>query len=561
MNNFNFDLDNNIDEDFFDSLTGSKSSKLQQLFGEETLSADDKQQTLKYQRPKANELKNNESKDVAATTTNNTSTTLMAKVVTAYKQGELQGKVGLALIQNVDNTFNIIMYKTKNYILVTLKLIAGEDLLYKQTKYWQFYDEAAIYWSFSFENPIDEVEFMEKLNEKRITFEQPEKEDHTQKPLDLDNETEFLIDKEELLENLHKTAIKDSKNSLIKRVAKMGKPLPTLSSYGQQTTTEFSDSSDTEVIKTPLASMAKPVIAPRSNKLNSSKVNSQVMTTMAAFNPTSTAGAIFPIAPMESQYMQMLLTEQRTQGSELRMNMNKLENKIEKVLDKLELYDRTDAKTKPEKDDEILELEEKLLMLKKENRKLKQNLQEQNSIAKEERTKEIINEIKEDLKELEIDYKQDLKIIITQLKAKLKENLRKVQELQENLAESEFALKEKQTELNTKEKAITEMESQLNLLRRQENDFKVKENEQELQILKLKQKLLDLQTKLQEKTQTSLTTPNDSLVKTIMNNLYVDIAEKLEHNNLPQNEQTLAIIAASIRQQTLKSLQQLKTKE
>lgn len=535
-------------------ICSHKSSKLQQLFGDDSLTPEDKQQSLKYQRPKANDLKNKEIKENAsAVAANTTSITLMAKVVTAYKQGELQGKVGMALIQNPDDSCNIIMYKTRQHILATLKLLAGEILLYKQTKYWQFYDEATIYWSFSFDSREDEEDFKEKLKQNHIIYKVgEEKEMEQEKTLDLDikfNEESFI--KPEVLE-----PPKDSKNSLLKRMAKMGKPLPTLTSYGQQTTTEFSDSSDTEVIKTPLASGGKPSIAPRSNKLAAIKTNQQLVSTMA--NPATTA--VYPIQPLESQYMQMLLTEQRTQGSELRMNMNKLENKIEKVLDKLDLYDRTDgARQKPERDDEILELEEKILMLKKENRKLKQSLQEQNTKETEEqKIKDILNNFKEDLREFDINYKQDLFVILKELKDKLKEQIKQKQELQCDLEESKVDVKLKQKDLEAKLNEIQDLEKELLAIKQQEQEFKLKLKEQELEIFKLKEEKLDLQAKLQENDQKFSKSPDDLLVKSIMNNLYVEIAEKLENANLERSQEILALIAAAIKQQTLKSLQQHK---
>ncbi|XP_065363595.1 repetitive organellar protein [Calliphora vicina] len=563
MNNFNFDLDNTVDEDFFGSLKGSKSSKLQQLFGGDALSSDDKQQSLKYKRPKANDLTNKEVNDVASKS-NATSITLMAKVVTAYRQGEMQGKVGLALIQNPDNSYNIIMYKTKVYILATLKLQTGQDLLYKQTKYWQFYDEESIYWSFSFDTVTDEEEFVDKLNDKNITYkESQEKANVTDNILELpklNTETEDIVIEEDFTKQIPAVATKESKNSLIKRMAKMGRPLPTLSSSNQQTTTDFSDSSDTEVIKTPLASLQKPSITPRSNKVANIKTNHQLVTSMAAYNTAATTStAVYPVNPMESQYMQMLLTEQRTQGSELRMNMNKLENKIEKVLDKLELYDRPEGKQRPEKDDEILELEEKLLMLKKENRKLKQTIQERSCKESEEnKIQDIVYEFKEDLKHFNIDYKQDLKYILKDLQDKLRENQKITQETQKQLEANEIKLREEQKELVLKTSHNIEIQNEISLLKEQQNDFKFKLNEKDTEVVKLKQELLDLQSKLQEKCVESIKTPDDAVIKSIMNNLYVDIADKLDNSNLPQTEQVLALIAASIRQQTLKSLQKSK---
>lgn len=531
---------------------------MQQLFGEDSLSTDDKQQSLKYLRPKANDLKN---QDVAPTanSSNNPSITLMAKVVTAYRQGELQGKVGLALIQNADSTYNIIMYKTKEHILTTLKLKPGEDLLYKQTKFWQFYDEQATYWSFSFDSTKDENDFMDYLNIKSITFQENRERDKSlenhfdlqkfkSKAQSLETEQDFFI-------KTSTGATKESKNSLINRMAKMGKPLPTLLTSNQQTTTEFSDSSDTEVIKTPMISSQKPAIAPRSNKFSNIKTN-QLVPSMTGINSATTT--VYPINPLESQYMQMLLTEQRTQGSELRMNMNKLENKIEKVLDKLDLYGRHDGKPKTEKDDEILELEEKLVMLKKENRKLKQSLQE--CYAKEadaNKLEDVMLNFKKNLRSFNIDYKQDLNTILKELIEKLNKDHNKTSEMEQQLEKIQLNKKEIERKLELETSKNLELQKENSCYKLQANELKLQLNDKEIQIEKQKQEILDLQ--LQLKPQQSIT--NDGIVKDIMNNLYVNIADNLDNTNLPQTEQILALIANSIKQQTLKSLQQSKKKD
>ncbi|XP_037808247.1 interaptin [Lucilia sericata] len=560
MNNFNFDLDNNVDEDFFGSLKGNKSSKLQQLFGEETLSSDDKQQSLKYQRPKANDLKSKELKAENSTTTNANSITLMAKVVTAYKQGELQGKVGMALIQNPDNSCNIIMYKTKVNILATLQLSTQQDLLYKQNKFWQFYAEDSVYWSFSFDNVQDEEEFVYNIQTKGINFKETEEDNKPLKELTNTSDAQSINVEQDFTSTKAADGTKESKNSLIKRMAKMGRPLPTLSSTNQHTTTEYSDSSDTEVIKTPLITTQKPGIPARSNKLTSIKSQQQMVTAITAFNAAqATTSAVYPVNPLESQYMQMLLTEQRTQGSELRMNMNKLENKIEKVLDKLELCDRMDSKQKPERDDEILELEEKLLMLKKENRKLKQNLQEQSLKDKEEeKIQNIIEEFKEDFNALKIEHQQDLRTIIKELTNKLKEEFKIKQKTQEQLINKDIKLEELQKDLMANSSNNKDLETEVNLLKEQAKDLELKLNEKESEVLKQNEELLNFQKQLQEKNLELAKTADNALVKSIMNNLYVDIADKLDSSNLPQSEQILSLIAVSIRQQTLKSLQQIK---
>ena len=518
---------------------------------------EDKQQSLKYQRPKASDLK---IKDVSeeATTSNANSRTLLAKVVLAFRQGESLGKVGLALIQNPDETCAIIMYKSKANILTNFKLETNK--LYKQLEYWQFYDEQSLYWSFSFDSLQDEKEFKENLRMKQIFFK--EAQENNQATEQINREASPVI-KAQLLatdEENHGHS-KKTKNSLIKRMAKMGRPLPTMSTHSNtEITTDYSDSSDTEVIQTPLSLRQKPAIAPKGSNLSSINNNQQLVASTLTLTPSTVpSSAIYPINPLESQYMQMLLTEQRTQGSELRMNINKLENKIEKVLDKLELCDRHDGKQKPEKDDEILELEEKLLVLKKENRKLKQSLQEK---LNENQLKDSLHDLQEDLKSVNINHKNDVKQIVKQLIQQLKETVEEREVLEQKQEKSESNNKELQNDLKLKEMQIKDLEKQVNDLKDNEELLKTKLKEMEKEIIAAKETIFKVEKDLLENKQATVNhnATTNALVKSIMNNLYMDIAYKLENSNLANKEQILSLIAGSIRKQTLESLQQSNVK-
>ena len=527
---------------------------MQQLFFDDVLSVEDQQQSLKYQRPKASDLK---TKDVSeeATTSNASSRTLLAKVVLAFRQGESQGKVGLALIQNPDETCAIIMYKSKANILTNFKLQTNK--LYKQLKYWQFYDEQSLYWSFSFDSVQDEEEFKENLRMKQISFE--EAQENNQATEQINNEATSVIKAQLIQIDEDHGVSKKTKNSLIKRMAKMGRPLPTMSKHNNtQITTDYSDSSDTEVIQTPLSLSQKPAIAPRGSNLSNINNNQQLVASALTLNPSTVpSSAIYPINPLESQYMQMLLTEQRTQGSELRMNMNKLENKIEKVLDKLEFCDRRDDKQKPEKDDEILELEEKLLMLKKENRKFKQNLHDKSN---ENQLKDSLDDLQKDLKAVNINHKNDVKQIVKQLIQQLKETVEERELIEQKQEKSESNNKELQNDLKLKEMEIKDLEKQVNALKDNEALLKTSLKEMEKEIIAAKETICKVEKDLLENKQETVnhSATTNTLVKSIMNNLYMDIADKLENSTLANKEQILSLIAGSIRKQTLESLQQSK---
>ncbi|XP_073835523.1 uncharacterized protein [Musca autumnalis] len=557
MSNFNFDFDSNADEDFFGTLKGdNKSSKLNQLFVDDD-SPEERDQSLKYKRPKSKDLRalNN---DTPSSSSQTLTPPLLAKVVTAYKQGELQGKVGLALTKNPDNEdYSLILYKSKSSVLITLDLPKGSQLLFKQQNYWQFYDLEQHYWSFSFNAAPDDGEFQEKLLSIGHVFKESEKEKTSDEQI-VDNEEETPVNDisdAKLPEIRSKVPPAYSKNSLIQRMAKMGgQPLPKLPSNNLQTTTEFSDSSDTEEIKTPLP--PKPSIAPR-NKVATLKNNQQILSsTLATFNPSMA----YATNPMESQYMQMLLSEQRTQGSELRMNVSKLETKIEKVLDKLDLIERSgpgEGKEKRHRDDEILELEEKILNLKKENRKLKQHLEnrteDKDNFA--EKSQEIVDEFREDLKEMDMGHIKDLRNILKLFLEQNKELKENVGLLQKKVNEMEKSTRQINEDL---ERIKTNNKQLLMNLSEEESRTKTLEEEKQQLITNYEEKIKDIKQNLDEKLRKDNEECGQALditVKSIMNNLYADICDKLETNNMENTDKILAIVASSIKKQTLKTLQ------
>jgi len=86
------------------------------------------------------------------------------------------------------------------------------------------------------------------------------------------------------------------------------------------------------------------------------------------------------------------LTESRVHSSEMRINLTKLETKIDRVLDKIDLLKGGNSKTGDEKDDEILQLEEKLIEVRKENRALKQQVKGLEEGASAKATKDLLKQ-------------------------------------------------------------------------------------------------------------------------------------------------------------------------
>lgn len=369
------------DDDDDDFAIGNENgvSSLSNIFGVTVKNPQEKDTpSLRYVSPKQSKPLN------SAPATENASTdgtqdwkVQVAKVVTAFKllnqENISQGKIGLAILRNIeDDRLRLILYRSKNNVLSTCTL-KDDTVIYRNNLYLQFHDDLQLFWSILFQQEdLNEVlTFIGssvKTQEAQQQQSEPVTNDRPSTPKSKHSDQKFD-------ENSSDERLKETKANILSRMAKMGQPLPKFHA-SQSTNTDISDSSDTEVKAKVLQ---KPTVAARKPKVQSlvpvaASNMHLVPSNNFQFVPASNAANL---AVADSQYMNVLLAENRTQNSELRMNISKLETKIEKVLDKIEvLNSRSGDEKHDNKEDEILALEEKILELKKENRAQKLRIQE-----------------------------------------------------------------------------------------------------------------------------------------------------------------------------------------
>lgn len=589
---------------------------MENLFGLETQQnlGKEEQESLKYQPVKQTPVNLNEKKVKSTpSTTVQAWQTILAKVAQAHKEGVSVGKVGVALLKSIENEYRIIIYKAKLNVLTTCSLRNETVQIHRHNNYLQFYDDDLCCWSVYFDASANTEEFVAKLIELNIKIGEEVDKD----PKEFIPETEpELLNKEDVLSNNHifvksveKPTIasaKPAKTTLITRMAKMGQQLPKMELPSHvQSSADVTDSSDTETISTP---MTMPHLMQNSTPRSSNRALSTAQTLpISQINhyPISNINSSF-----ESQFMQMMLSENRTQGSELRMNISRLEGKVEKVLDKIDLL-HTSSSHKLNKEDELLTLEEKVLELKKENRQLRQAIEEKNENAPQATCQQILRMYSAELEQVHLANVESLERLVGDLLEQRTALNEKLEEWEKELTEKNLQLKTQQIRLNddqdmlantiaskhqleeelkNTQQRLVECENSVSDLRQQlaktNNEILAQQQlceeckQREIQandsLLELQTQNATLQKKLEVKEKLQLESQRlnadialrrddeltveqqiETVLKKTMNNLYASLAAKLENIVPMQKHAVVAIVGKTIREETLRAMEEL----
>lgn len=348
----------------------------------------------------------------------------------------------------------------------------------------RFCDDAGIRWSLGF-NKIDDLnEVVDHLEQKcSVTI------DHKKDP-----QIETDADRTETDSN-------PSNQDLMQRMAKIGQPLPMFNKGGGSVNGDI-ESSWTSKTSHSTFSEANSKTAPKATPRDKIK--------QAAFDRKISGGdessdsviTIGNVAELEA----------RIHNTELRMNLLKLDTKMDRVLDNIERLQFSTSKHDAgddEKENEIIKLEERVLELRKENRilKLQANKNEQNDKVDESANENI-------LKLHKTIEEKDLEMSALKLKVK---------DLEADLMESKLA----------KSKAVEEIE------RKMSGELEMLSRD-----IKEKEKLLT-----QASSAAGGSKNNNEIIMGIMNQLYQELYIHID-GNFTGSVDLLKLIAKTIRKQT-----------
>ncbi|XP_052867039.1 uncharacterized protein LOC128273155 [Anopheles cruzii] len=468
-----------------------------------------------------------------------------ATVVVAYKlaagDNMFLGKVGLALLKSSAG-HRLLLYRTKTDVLGAVTLNRDTKLFLKQD-YLQFRaDESSDFWSVLFENEPDRQAMLAVIDEWCTV----EREPVIEEPLsEAEKEPE---------------AMATSRGNLVARMARMGQAIPLPPGRGPAPPPgppdEGSDSSDTSDSKIETIPTRVPPARRTTNMVPT--IGMQMVPLTGLVSGTNCGPSNPATADMN---FNLVMSENRMQNTEMRMNLTKLESKLDRVLDRIDLLSVQGTDRRPssaaDRDEELLALEEKLLELKRENHTLKgklraaeatesdakrrsdaklieklQSLEEcdhrqRDTIHRMERENETIRAESARLKEVRLALEKEL--------AEAKENgTEKTKELQRTLAELRAANERaEQLQHHLKDERNRSLEAGTRIEQLQDDLHTAKEASERHQ-------------------KTLQPAAAGALVKDIMNNCYQQLCDQIT------DPQVLRLIATTIKRETKAALEREK---
>lgn len=525
---------------------------------------------------------------------------LLAKLVTAYKvinnQNTVIGKLGFAiLISDKSQSLKIILYKSKIDLLSSL-VLRTSNKVYVKGNFIQYLDSHNNFWSVLFENANDRDEAI-RLLEERCTIERDEMEmsiNSNSSPMKMNNNnsncsndtivvgscsTSHAVDVKDDENESHENAKnpdedatcdkavetdpedkqnKQMKANILSRMARMGKRL--VPSSNKASASDISDSSDPESSpkrqpRKPNTSNTSPVL--QIAKLQPAPQPHSIAQTVEFKNNHHGNSAIISAASSDTSLNLMMM-----QNTEIRFNLSKLDSKLDKLCDKLDVLSTTSSISSHNdrnnndsiREEDIVRLEEKLIATKRENLSLKSIIRDledrMKTLALNTHSVDEINELKVQIKALQHENKN--------ISLDLADRNDRIQILESKLKHSIEAFEEREVEMKTNEADMGELRSQLNISKRHVQDLqmtldnisKQRENvstkESQTDVVPLTSKTPDVSN--------VVNVPSEVVIKEIMNSLYIRLYDKISNINELKKSEVIKIIGQTIRHETSECL-------
>lgn len=522
---------------------------------------------------------------------------LLAKLVTAYKvinnQNTVIGKLGFAiLISDKSQSLKIILYKSKIDLLSSL-VLRTTNKIYVKGNFIQYLDAHNNFWSVLFENPNDRDEAI-RLLEERCTIDRNEMENSIKSIPNNNNSNcsnDTIVvgcgsgsdvkdnDENESHENAKKAVEEDAtcdkavetdpedkqnkqmKANILTRMAKMGKRL--VPSSSKASASDISDSSDPESSpkrqprkpNTTNSSTSSPIL--QIAKLHPAPQPHSIAQTVEFKNNHLGSSAIISAASSDTSLNLMMM-----QNTEIRFNLSKLDSKLDKLCDKLDVistassFSGSSINDKNNNDsireEDIVRLEEKLIATKRENLSLKSIIRDledrMKTLASNTHSVDEINELKVQIKALQQESKN--------ISLDLADKNDRTQILEAKLKHSIEAFEEREVEMRTMEADLGEIRSQLNISKRYAQDLELTLDDIKKQRdnVSSKESQTDIIPTPKSLDVSTANVPSEVVIKEIMNSLYFRLCEKISNINELKHSEVLKIIGQTIKHETSECL-------
>lgn len=262
------------------------------------------------------------------------------------------GQLGMALLKNpADNAHKLILYRTKEQILSTLQL-AESVKVYWKPPYLQYHDDVNGFWSLLFASDndsnaffgkLEEVCIVDRTNSTKTESKAFDTEKDASKPVEPVKSTKTVEQKspEKTSSDDIDGSIPTSKAAVVHRVAKIGHQLPNFKP-------PFDDDSDSSTLhsdseKFPFkSSTISSIIPDKIGTIGSSHITpshitpSHITPSYIPPKPANISLALQPSIWSPGYDFNAFASENRIQNAEVRMNLTKLDSKLDRVLDNIE---------------------------------------------------------------------------------------------------------------------------------------------------------------------------------------------------------------------------------
>lgn len=463
---------------------------------------------------------------------------LSAKLVTAYKainkENVLIGHLGFAILVSDKRSLKMILYKSKIDLLSSI-VLKESDKIYVKGKFIQYMDSSSNFWSVLFDNENDRDEII-RLLEERCTIERDEMESsikangssasNQNNEMESENQDEnnakndedaTCVDKSVETDPEEKQS-KQMKANILSRMAKMGKRLVPSSGSNKASASEESASENNSPENSP---KRQPIVRKPNN---SSTATSSPILQIAKLQPSphiphtiefrhnnnsNNNSNIISAASSDSSLNLMMM-----QNTEIRFNLSKLDNKLDKLCDKIEVLSTASNLS---------------------------GAANARSAASGQPSIDELNELKVQLKALTHENKEYKKHIV-----ELSEKNERIQALESQTNRLKHALEEAEVQMKTKEADLGELKSQLNCSKRFAEELEIS-----LAAIRENQRnRFSKETQTAETSKTSEHYLQENHIKEMMNSLYFKLCERISNLNDLKHSEILKIIGQVIKQET-----------
>ncbi|XP_026764078.2 FK506-binding protein 15 [Galleria mellonella] len=544
-----------VDEDYF---TPAPNTSLANIFGNSHKEQKIENETLKYIPPKPHNLavKPEETKSTEC---------VFACALLGYEWFNNvyspRGKIGLAILKVIKSEqHNIILYDSNKTTLSCVTVSPTLEVMVKDNLYLSYYDNQHKYWTiYGKEDEIKKIidilkNFNTIIKYSSDTEKGPPEPDKIKNIMDTPSKVSNQTEKES---DTDSSVNRKTKLSILNRMATVGQSILPPSTLTALKTSDSSDTNDAyNHPKTTRHKLSKNIVRRNNSEKNLIESNSFLEAHRIPLsktdqsiekNPlyTHVCGQLVPVTQTSiitsptnnSNDMNLFISEQRISNSELRINLNRVTDKVDQVFRKitdLEHKDVNSANTSFQ--NEILQ---KLLTEYENKIKVYEELIKSKGIENSNTLVKHENTASDNLKQ---QYEDEINL----LKSKLA-NLEEINLVKTNkISQLEFDIKELEEKIERERLSKNEILQEMEDLRKE-----VLCKNQELTDINKKQEVLN--------TQTFDKTSNDvkDKLKNIMNDTFHSISIHFENNDNYTGESIKNIIGAVIKKETLKSLNEL----